>query len=411
MSHINKILLSCFCAAAPLAALAQNSRPASRNVPFQESWARVPGSFKGDDIVALTRQGSVKRGEFEPTAAYRKKFENKRIVLVVDSKNEQQDIIEAEYDPDREQFDIAVSLRNTVTLKATEARKNSHNVQNIFGATSQTYDLIRDIYSIKIMSESLGVQEVLYLGVINSPLSEAPKRKFKLLLIAGWRIGDRHGESGGYYRLEETHMMGDINDPENEIERSHCIYINLESVWIYDEYNGQVIEKIPVKNYDGHILQVQAAVKKYSWDTARELVSEIPENNYYAKGLKKGIERYVNLAEKKREEEITAARKKEEGEKARQIEYERTKVYGPAPDSETIKTNIDKAVLRKFGDKPVTVYRIEKPYKGNLLRDGTAVWVVEVGVRVSNNGKGPPDGYFSVYIRNGDLVGYNSGTI
>jgi hypothetical protein len=211
------------------------------------------GAFNGDNIIELSEALAAEKGEFESTAVYNEKLKNiatsKNSFMFVKSLNSSQ----AKYDADKERFTIKINAP-IIDIFKTNKKINQHEAQNAYGAKMAIHDEYETIYNIKIINEFKEI-DLAGMPIINMSAINAPNysNNFKLLFIV--KIVPHKDESADkysfYYRSNPyctsygNILDATVSDPVRFFQLERSINVELEEIWIYNEFDGQIMKKFP----------------------------------------------------------------------------------------------------------------------------------------------------------------------
>jgi len=225
---------------------------------FQESWTSIPTAFKGDDFVALAKSLDAHKGEFESDNMFVARLngianKKEKYVFLIDSK--------AQYDANLEKYDVVFGFN------VYDIYKNSISITDkvLSDAAGAKYE---DRYRAVVTNESLYYEEKptslsippILKRTLAIPLAEAQKYKGKIKWALIVKLGPEIiGTLSKYSYIDryETHnryFVKVINLPTDkekllygiQLIIIHNIFVNLESIWLYNDLDGKIIEKINI---------------------------------------------------------------------------------------------------------------------------------------------------------------------
>ena len=234
---------------------AMESAPARQNTQarfeapteFYEDWDVMPMNFEGDDIVALVNALGVEKGEYESTAIYNNKLKSiaeikeKWVFVISPAVSVESSFggINLKYDPDKEQYDIVIQFSYTfpknIPLLPYDGRllPNYHieidnNISN--KNTSIERLVLKTNFKISPAEASKYKNKIKALAVVKIvPKTIVPKTNDSAL-----STGFIKSTTG---RRTNVYLNRNISGKNN-------LNTHLEAIWIYEEVNGKIIEKI-----------------------------------------------------------------------------------------------------------------------------------------------------------------------
>jgi hypothetical protein len=237
---MNKHLLPILVFAVSLTGGSQTQKPQQASPKFQENWTHVPKAFKGNDIVSLAKSLSSPKGEFESTAAYEERLgalvrKTGRCAFVYSCLDD--------YDADKESYSIKLGESSTIPLHYKDKRTDMY--------------LERTSYKITLTS-AVHFQRQFAISPIYAPKY---KGKFRIILIGnivpfGKRpstgfdgLGTTHIVNSFYCHRSSSYAFTDMELIELRVIRNnarsyeHFVSFQLDSIWLYNELDGKIIEK------------------------------------------------------------------------------------------------------------------------------------------------------------------------